>query len=233
MNNIQRLISEQVHTWSKREEKAKRDIQAYEEEWPVITISREYGAKGRTLAKELGKRLGFKVWDKTLLSAIADEAGADEKFLASLDERRRKVIEDTILGSLMGPKLSNTHYLRSLQRVVQTISAHGKSIVVGRGGSYIIKSPETLRVRLVCPKEERASFIMEKEGVSKKQALKMMNTRDMEREEFIRQSFKRDPGNSNDFDIILNSAAFNIEQLADLVLCAYERKIGKRIPEIA
>ena len=125
MYNIERLISEQVLEWSKRELKARQKKEKIEV-WPVITISREFGAGGRTLAKALGMRTGFKVWDKELLTAISQEAGADERFLASLDEHRRKMIEDTLYGSFMGSKLSNTHYFRSLVRVVHTIGAHGK-----------------------------------------------------------------------------------------------------------
>ena len=121
------------------------------EVWPVITISREFGASGRSLAKELGRRIGFKVWDRELLSAISKEAGADERFLASLDERRRKLIDDALYGSFMGSKHSNTHYFRSLMQVVHTIGAHGKSIIVGRGSNYIVDSAAALRVRVVLP----------------------------------------------------------------------------------
>ena len=232
MNNIDRLISEQVLTWASREAKARRNQKAPGTR-PVITISREYGAKGRSLANELGRRVGFKVWDKELLSAIAEEAGADERFLASLDERRRKMIDDTLYGSLMGFKHSNTQYFRSLLRVVHTIGAHGKSIIVGRGSNYVLQSDAALRVRLVCPIEIRVSYVAEHEGISEKDALKLIEARDAERDDFIRYYFKEDPGNSHDYDLVLNSGVFNIDQLADLVLLAYEKRIGKALPLIA
>ena len=229
MSNIDRLITEQVLTWSMNEAKAKKKRET-PEEWPVITISREYGARGRSLANELGRRIGFKVWDKELLSAIAEEAGADERFLSSLDERRRKMIDDALHGSLMGSKHSNTHYFRSLLRVVNTIGAHGKGIIVGRGSNYIIKSPNILRVRIVCPFEERVSRIAKSEDILEKNAQKLITTRDAERDDFIRHYFKRDAGNSKNYDLVLNSAAFNIDQLADMVLLAYEKKVGKAVP---
>ena len=93
MSNIGKLISEQVHVWSIQDEKVLRDKES-SGGWPVITISREFGARGRSLANVLGSRIGFKVWDKDLLTAISEEAGADERFLESLDERRRKIIEE-------------------------------------------------------------------------------------------------------------------------------------------
>lgn len=229
MNNIDKLISEQVLTWSKREEKSRRNQEVHAE-WPVITISREFGARGRSLAQELGRRLGFKVWDKDLLSAISEEAGADERFLASLDERRRKLVEDALYGSFMGSKHSNTHYFRSLQRVVHTIGAHGKSIIVGRGSSFIIKSPEALRVRIVCPIDLRIAYVAKRENISEKRALKLIKSREADREDFIRHYFKRDAGNAHDYDLMLNSGVFNNGQLADLMLFVYEKKVGKPVP---
>ncbi len=229
MNKIDQLIREQVLDWSMRQAIAKRTKET-PEVWPIITISREFGARGRSVANELGRRIGFKVWDKNLLSAIAEEAGADERFLASLDERRRKMIEDTLYGSFMGSKHSNTHYFRSLLRVVQTIAAHGKSIIVGRGSNYIIKSPTVLRVRLVCPLEKRLAFVAEHEGISGREAEKLIKARDMHRNDFIRHYFRRDSANALDYDLVLNSGNFDVAQLVDLTLLAYEKKVGKTVP---
>ena len=229
MSNIDHIITEEAVSWAIREAKA-RQRQKKVEKWPVITISREYAAGGRSLAKELAQRIGFKIWDKDLLSAIADETGADKRFMTSLDERRRKMISDVLHGFLMGSKHSNTQYFRSLLNVVHTIDAHGKSIVVGRGANFILKSPDTLRVRVVRPFEQRVSYVAELEGLTEKKAQKLVTVRDSERNDFIQHFFKRDTGNAYDYDLVLNSGVFNIEQLADLVLFAYEKKIGKTVP---
>jgi cytidylate kinase len=185
------------------------------------------------LAKEIGQRTGFKVWDKELLTAISKEAGADERFLESLDERRRKMIDDTMYGSFMGSKLSNTHYFRSLLRVLQTIGAHGKGIIVGRGSNYIIKSQKALRVRIVGSMEKRVAYVMKLEGISKESAEEIIETRDSERGDFIQHHFKRDSRDAKDYDLVLNAGAFSISQMADLALLAYEIKVGKTVPLVA
>ena len=232
MKSIDRLINEQVMTWSKREALAKKELKK-SEQWPVITISREFGARGKYLAHEIGRRTGFRVWDKDLLSAIAEESGADEKFLASLDERRRNLIDDTLHGTLMGAKLSNTQYFRSLLRVVHTVAAHGKGILVGRGGNYIVKSPNSLKVRVVCPFNRRVAYISDREGIAIKEAEKLVVARDTERSDFIRHYFKQDAKNASDYDLVLNSDSFTNDQLTEFTLAAYEKKIGKPIPVLA
>ncbi len=231
MNTIERLITEQVLTWNKQKELTNKNKEK-PFIWPVITISREYGAGGRSLARELGRRIGFKIWDKELLSAIAEEAGADEQFMGSLDERRRKLIDDFLYGSFMGSKHSNTHYFRSLLRVVHTIGAHGSSILVGRGGNYIIKSPDSLHIRIVRPFIDRVAYVAELEGISRQNAEKVIKARDAEREDFIQHYFKRDVNNPGDFDMVINSGVFDTVQLADLVLSGYEKKSGLAVPII-
>jgi cytidylate kinase len=231
MKSIDRLISEQVLTWAKREALAKKEHKKTKF-WPVITISREFGARGKYLAHEIGRRTGFRVWDKDLISAIAEESGADERFLSSLDERRRSLIDDTLHGTLMGAKLSNTQYLRSLLRVVHTVGAHGKGIIVGRGGNYIIKSPDALRIKVVCPLEKRVAYITERDDISDKEALKLINSRDKDRRDFVQHYFKRDSDNASDYDLMLNSDSFTNDQMVEMVLKAYEMKVGEAIPII-
>jgi len=230
MSRIEQLVAERVHSWAMSEFGKKEEKLI---DWPVITISRQYGARGRSLARKLGELIGFDVWDKTLLSAIAQEAGAEEKFLSSLDERRRSMIDDILIGTFMGSKHSNTHYFRSLIRVMKTIGIHGKSIIVGRGANYIIKDPNVLRVRLICSDNKRAPRIAANEGLSERDAIRVMHARDEERADFAEHYFKRDIDDPEDYDMVLNSGCFDVDQLAEIVLHAYEQKVGRAVPRIA
>ena len=229
MKYLDQMITEQVQLWSKHEAEAKRRGEA-PGAWPIITISREFGARGAAVAGVLGRRTGFKVWDKDLLQAIAREGGGEERLLASLDEHRRKSIDDAMRGALTGSQHTNTQYFRALMRVVRTIEAHGRGIIVGRGANYISKSRNVLRVRVVAPLDERVRGYAEREGISQKQARTLIEARDADRCDFIRHNFKRDCGAAADYDLIVNAATYSLEQMADLVLVAYEAKVGKKAP---
>ncbi len=231
MSRIEQLVAERVHSWAESEYGFNKNKEVLLD-WPVITISRQYGARGRSLAKKLGELIGFDVWDRTLLSAIAEEAGADEQLLSSLDERRRNMIDDVMIGTFMGSKHSNTHYFRSLLRVVNTIGVHGKSIIVGRGSNYIIKSPKALSIRLICSDAQRASLVAQSEGISEKEALKLMKVRDQERADFVEHFFKRDIDQPEDYDLVINSGSFELDEMAEIVLLAYDHKVGREVPRI-
>src|SRR5262249_60975539 len=53
----------------------------------TITISREVGALGNTVAHELGGRLGWPVYDQEILNKMAEQMGKPREHLHALDER--------------------------------------------------------------------------------------------------------------------------------------------------
>ena len=55
---------------------------------------------------------------------------------------------------------------------------------------------------------------------------------DTNRAEFIRHHFKRDIGQPSDYDLVLNAGTCDLGQIADVVLAAYEAKVGRNVPVI-
>jgi cytidylate kinase len=197
--------------------------------FPLITISREYGALGTSLGKKLGNTTGFEVWDKKLLSAISKDLGSDQKLMKTLDERRQQAINDAVT-SLIGKVQTNVNYIEALIRTVKTIEAHGHSIIVGRGANYIGEKPNNLHIRLVRPFKSRVAHIAEKKGISIHDARNLVKTKDKEREDYIKRFFFKDLTNESDFDLIINTDTFNTDQVEAMVLNAYEIKTGQKIP---
>ena len=161
--NILHTVERQCRLWE-----LQREVHRIEavESWPIITVSRQFGAQGEALARLIGERIGFTVWDDELVHTVAEEAGANETILKSLDEHRRRAIDDAIEGALMGGKYLNSEYLRRLMKLVHTIHSHGKSIIVGRGAHYLLDSATILRVRVVSPFDVRVKEYGERQGLT-------------------------------------------------------------------
>ena len=58
----------------------------------TIALAREAGAPGTSVAQEVGKRLGWPVYDHQLLERIAQEMGLRVNLLETIDERRQSWI---------------------------------------------------------------------------------------------------------------------------------------------
>src|SRR5512136_225916 len=63
---------------------------------PYLLISREKGAGGSSVGQLAGKRLGWQVFDKEIVDAIAQKARVRRELIESLDERHRATIHDAV-----------------------------------------------------------------------------------------------------------------------------------------
>ena len=52
----------------------------------IITVSRQFGSGGRSIAKELAKRLGYDYYDSELTNRVAEETGFDPSYIADAGE---------------------------------------------------------------------------------------------------------------------------------------------------
>src|SRR5262245_10747398 len=104
---------------------------------PAITIafSREAGSGGAAIAQEVGRLLGWPVYDNDLLKRIADEKGLSARMLEHLDERYVSWLEQAIGSFSKGGPLDG-RYLNGLLRVLATLSKDGKCVIVGRGAPH-------------------------------------------------------------------------------------------------
>ena len=224
---LNKIIEEQVKKWE-HDNLAKTPRTPKGKPFPVLTVSREYGAQGATLAKQMSEKLGFKIWDKEILQVIAEKLGSDKKYLGSLDENRRKTIEDMVVGFL-NKSTTNTGYIRTLNEVVSALEDHGNSVIVGRGANYICTDPKSFHLRLVSPLKVRKGHIAAKEGISKSEAQIIINKMDEERSAFVRHHFKKDVSNSSDYDLVLNSGVFTLDDMMEIVMLSYEKKTGLKL----
>ena len=66
----------------------------------VITIGRQFGSGGREIGVKLGEMLGFKVYDKELITLAAQKSGVSPDYLRRVDEKATNSLLYTLaLGS--------------------------------------------------------------------------------------------------------------------------------------
>ncbi len=52
----------------------------------IITISRQFGSGGRTIAKTLAHKLGYDYYDKEIIEQVAEKTGFSKEVVASKGE---------------------------------------------------------------------------------------------------------------------------------------------------
>jgi cytidylate kinase len=193
----------------------------------TITISRESGAGGAVIAREVGRLLGWPVYDRELLDRIAEQAGLRSELLETLDERRSHWLVE-ILESASGVKImSGASYARHLAETILALASHGHSVIVGRGSTVIVPPRVSLRVRLVASLDDRTERICKRMGVNKVAAIEHVRSNDAHREGFVKDYFHHNVGDPHDYDLIINTSTFSVEQAARMIVEAlHEREKG-------
>ncbi len=97
-----------------------------------VCISREAGAGGGTVARLLGTRLKWKVYDHELLEAIAQGMEISTEDARAYDELAPSLIQDWLLPLREEHYAPQEAYLDHLAKLVHSIGRAGDSILVGR-----------------------------------------------------------------------------------------------------
>src|SRR5438445_8739836 len=138
----------------------------------MLTISLQYGSGGSQIARDLGGRLQWSVWDKEIVRKIATAYQLAETDVEAKDERVASFIERLVelLGmggfttaySILPPRGLDDAKLQHMTRaIVEDIAKEGRAIIVGRGGNHILaKRPRTLHEFIFAPLEARVQRVI-------------------------------------------------------------------------
>jgi cytidylate kinase len=189
---------------------------------PVLAISRQTGARGTTVARLVGQRLGWPVYDHELLERIACEMNVRVSLLESIDERVMPWLEERIETFLSGPTVNDASFFRHLVQTIMSLGEHGHAVIVGRGASFLLSPRTTLRVRLVAERQDRIAAIVAERGLSLEQAERQVRDADRERARFIKEHFHLDVADPLHYDLTLNTSRISVSQCATLLASAME-----------
>ena len=118
----------------------------------VITISRQFGAGGKTLGQLIAKKLNYTLISEEIVEKVAEKAkvsvdwvqdiekeagGTLQKFMSGLIS---KSYVERILGKDRG-YLDEDKYVETLREVITQLAKDDNIVFVGRGGQYILREP--------------------------------------------------------------------------------------------
>jgi len=108
--------------------------------------------------------------------------------------------------------------LSAIQMVVNSLASRGEVVIVGRGGQAILKDKVgTLKVRIVAPTDIRVERIMKSEGLSKQDALKLIEVNDKATAEYLRRFYSIDWEDPSIYDMVLNTGKMDLSTAARVI----------------
>jgi cytidylate kinase len=200
----------------------------------TIAVGREAGVPDAEIAHEVGRRLGWPVYDRELLERIATEMHLRPGVLHRVDEKPISWLAERMQTFAAQPAVTEPAYVEHLIATLRSLAENGRCVVVGRGSVHVLPSRTTLRVRLMAPLWDRIACLVRQESLSHPEAGRRVARLDRERNEFIRKHFHKDAADVSHYDLVLNCSRFGVPECAEQIIEAlHHLEARARVPVAA
>lgn len=189
----------------------------------VITISRECGSGGHSIAIELSKKLGIPVYDKNDLVRIANQMKNES------NNKRDGLIERSLYNStsiehpIVFPySMFDKHQaINEYQASIIKDLANNPCIIIGRGSNYILRDREdTLNVFIYAPLEYKVTESAKKHNLDIKKAKSILKERDKKRAKNYYYYTNRDWKDLSSYHLLIDSS-IGVDLVVDIICKAY------------
>ena len=187
---------------------------------PVITINREYGAGGRTIAKGLSERFGIPWYDQDIITEIARDTGYSEEDIQNAGERLSKF--DLFIDSFPGSSINYVSIHDNIFEVQKNEIlklAEKPCIIVGRLSNVILKSEniETFDIFLYADFEKRMKHIGELGENGSHDLKKFVEKRDALRSNYYKHYSGNNFNSCHNNDICIDTGRIPKEKIIDII----------------
>jgi len=235
---IAQQISAQVQAWEQRREARVEEECAVR---PFITISREFGAMGLELGRDLASSLSKEeaspipwiTYDQEILQQVSEDHDLPLRVLEALCDRRRNEFLEWSNHFFMGAP-SQLEVFRKMASTIRSLAAHGNVILIGRGSNVLTGGMAGgLHVRVVAPRKWRIEKLLKWRGLSRPEAEELVETMERKRDDFVRSYLKGDVSDATAYDLVLNNARFSLPEMIEIVTRALKVKTRVRLASSA
>lgn len=203
----------------------------------VITVNREMGSKGRTIAEKLAERLGVKFYDKAVVDGLTEEFGVSVEELERVKAKKsnfwgdlyKSYIHDRVQSRLdihaVTSHLENQNKLltsaklhQAEERIMKDLVEEGSCVIAGRSGFHFLRDePNSMHVLIQCSKEKRIQNLMADRGISVEEAGKLVDEVDKGRNAFTKKLSGSSRYDSRNYNLVLDVSDLTIEQAVDAI----------------
>ncbi|MBR4822088.1 MAG: cytidylate kinase-like family protein [Bacteroidales bacterium] len=199
----------------------------------VITISREVGSGGRTIGRALAEKLGVRYADKDVINALVEKYGYTPASIERIKGEKKNIFNDLFshmnpvphpagigaVGNLYNYAVTNDDIFHTESEVLKKIASEGSCVVAGRSGFFILKDlPNKIDVFIHASMQNRVRRVMEKQGISAKEAEEIIHRIDKSRENYVERYTGTSRYDARNYDLVLNVDNIDTDEAVDIIL---------------
>lgn len=204
----------------------------------VITINRELGSGGRTVGEKLAAKLGVPFYDKAHIKALEEKYGLSVDEIEKLKGKKKSWFSDIQkmveldgnyavsvhshmpeLAAAIKEKPDSETIFQAEQEILEGIAEAESCVLAGRCGFYAVRNiPNRLSVLIQAPLEQRIARIVGKGGVNEKEAKKIIEEIDKQREIYVSQHTGSSRYDTRNYDLVISMNGITQDKAVDIIL---------------
>ncbi|MEJ5238115.1 AAA family ATPase [Limisphaera sp. VF-2] len=193
----------------------------------AITISRQTGAGGHTIAMRLAECLQalspagsppWTVFDRNLIEQVLQDHHLPARLAEHLPEDTAPQLED-ILDDLFGLRPDSWTLVQQTAETLLRLAMLGHVILIGRAGAVVAaRLPHVLHVRLVAPLEVRVARVQADRKLSRKAAEETVLREDRGRARYWKRYYNADIEDPLLYHLVINTGRLSCDEAVALIV---------------
>ena len=200
----------------------------------VITINRELGSGCHTVGRLLAEKLGVPYYDKALTKPLEEKFNMKADEIERLKGNNRSWWQDIKRVLILGEAAANSfdYYdeekkelvtseavLKAETEILQSIAIEESCVIAGRSAFFALNGyPNSLNILIQASMEYRLNRIMNKRGISEKEAKKVIDEVDKSREEYLKNNAYTSRYDTRNYDLVIKMDGKTEEDAVKVIL---------------
>ena len=204
----------------------------------VITISRELGSGGHTIAQKLAEKMGVRLYDKELIKQLSERFNLNQTSIERLKAQKKHWMADFIRLVFPAPAATSFTSAEPIRpkreydpevttddiflaetEILRGLAEEGSCVIAGRSGFFALKDhPNKIDIFITASRENRIARVMRKQNLSREMAEEDIDTVDKARENYIQRYAGVSRYDARNYDLTLNVDGMTEDQAVDVIL---------------
>jgi cytidylate kinase len=183
----------------------------------IMTISRRSYSRGKEIAEEVARLLGYECVGREVLLAASKEYGVPE-------EKLYKATHDAPSFLGMTPT-ARKRYIAYVKAAFAAYMLEDNVVYHGPAGELLIQGvSHLLRVRITAALEDRIALKMERDGIPEKEARKGILRDDEQHGKLMKWVYGRDDTDASLYDLVINVSQISVEKAVEIITSTVKHK---------
>lgn len=201
----------------------------------VITISRQFGAGGKTLGEMIAKELNYRFLDDLIIEELSNKSRVSIDSIISMERtagsKLSKLISallsrdyiERLIGADKG-YIDEEKYVELLHEVIMNFAKQDNVVLLGRGGQYILQDfIGTYHILLIADWQDRIKFMQQFYDMSEAKAKKAVKQGETRRSNLYKKFGRQDYDQPQLYHLGLNMSRLTLEQALKKVIVLVQK----------